>query len=346
MDYNLSGVACSPHPVDSINQPDIAEFVRRLGEKNPTGDFRLPHRGRVGIRLPRRRARERFGGKAAPEGPTPQNAPSARAMAVSGGKLCAQRARHPRHERQPVGVGVGRLCDADACHHQAENPHYQSSGPGAPAARRRLNIHPGGRAAAKRHMHCRPRRASTSSASGWCWRRAQTDGPRINYAPAFFKSPGRLPGGNQGFQGEPMKILLSALVAGLSMAALPTLAAELAPIAPMVPTTSDGANAAADAAAGSFPPPPRRLSPDRPRPVAAARGAGVHGARRDRSYRNGRRFRGGCGARRAARLGLAPGNNLYVELMGVGRGGLLRCRGSTSPMPAHAASVKPRTRED
>jgi hypothetical protein len=35
-----------------------------------------------------------------------------------------------------------------------------------------------------------------------------------------------------------MKILLSALVAGLSMAALPALAAELAPIAPMVPTTS------------------------------------------------------------------------------------------------------------
>ena len=43
MDYNLSVFAGSPaHPVDSINQADIAEFVRRLGEKNPGRVFRLP----------------------------------------------------------------------------------------------------------------------------------------------------------------------------------------------------------------------------------------------------------------------------------------------------------------
>ena len=43
MDYNLSVFATSPaHPVDSVNQADIAEFVRRLGEKNPGRVFRLP----------------------------------------------------------------------------------------------------------------------------------------------------------------------------------------------------------------------------------------------------------------------------------------------------------------
>nr|HRM68318.1 hypothetical protein [Thauera phenylacetica] len=122
-----------------------------------------------------------------------------------------------------------------------------------------------------------------------------------------------------------MKILLSALVAGLSMAALPALAAELAPIAPMVPTTSVVPTTPMAQL-------PAAAAPAQPR---IARGLLLlHEGRvfmapcRDRSYVNVEDVSEGGTVLAALRdFGLAPGNNLYVELMGVQEGGLLRVSG-------------------
>ena len=137
-----------------------------------------------------------------------------------------------------------------------------------------------------------------------------------------------------------MKILLSALVAGLSMAALPTLAAELAPIAPMVPTTS----------MVPTPPPtpplaqlPAAAAPAQPK---IARGLLLlHEGRvfmapcRDRSYVNVEDVSEAGAVLAALRdFGLAPGNNLYVELMGVQEGGLLRVSGSAPALTSLAPS--------
>lgn len=121
-----------------------------------------------------------------------------------------------------------------------------------------------------------------------------------------------------------MKILLSALVAGLSMAALPALAAELAPIAPMVPTTSVVPTT-----------PMAQISAAAPAQPKIARGLLLlHEGRvfmapcRDRSYVNVEDVSEGGAVLAALRdFGLAPGYNLYVELMGVQEGGLLRVSG-------------------
>ena len=125
-----------------------------------------------------------------------------------------------------------------------------------------------------------------------------------------------------------MKILLSALVAGLSMAALPTLAAELAPIAPMVPTTS---------MVPTPPTPPLAQLPAAAAPAQPRIARGLlllHEGRvfmapcRDRSYVNVEDVSEAGAVLAALRdFGLAPGNNLYVELIGVQEGGLLRVSG-------------------
>ena len=125
-----------------------------------------------------------------------------------------------------------------------------------------------------------------------------------------------------------MKILLSALVAGLSMAALPALAAELAPIAPMVPTTS---------MVPTPPTPPLAQLPAAAAPAQPKIARGLlllHEGRvfmapcRDRSYVNVEDVSEAGAVLAALRdFGLAPGNNLYVELIGVQEGGLLRVSG-------------------
>ena len=113
-----------------------------------------------------------------------------------------------------------------------------------------------------------------------------------------------------------MKILLSALVAGLSMAALPALAADLAPMVPTAPMAQLPA-----AAAPAQPKIARGL-------LLLHEGRVFMAPCRDRSYVNVEDVSEGGAVFAALRdFGLTPGNSLYVELMGVQEGGLLRVSG-------------------
>lgn len=158
MDYNLSVFAVSPaHPVDSVNQADIAEFVRRLGEKNPGRVFRLPTEAEWEYACRAGGRAERFGGEAPPAGAnTAERAEQEQEGSVAVGS-------HP-----PNALGIhdmsGNLWEwvsdvyaSDAyLHHEAENPHYQASGP-ARLLRGGGWSHPAAFArCSKRHMHCRP----------------------------------------------------------------------------------------------------------------------------------------------------------------------------------------------
>ena len=158
MDYNLSVFATSPaHPVDSVNQADIAEFVRRLGEKNPGRVFRLPTEAEWEYACRGAGRAERFGGEAAPEG-----ANTAERAELEGDGSLAVGSYAPNalgiHDMSGnLWEWVSDVYAADAyLHHEAENPHYQASGP-ARLLRGGAWTHPAGFArCSKRHMHCRP----------------------------------------------------------------------------------------------------------------------------------------------------------------------------------------------
>jgi formylglycine-generating enzyme required for sulfatase activity len=145
------------HPVDSVNQADIAEFVRRIAARNPGRTFRLPTEAeweyacRGGGRL------EKFGGAPPPagantaeyaerhgEGSTPVGSfpPNALGLHDMSGNLWEW---------------VSDVYAADAyLRHDRADPHYQAEGPA------RL-LRGGGWShdaifarCSKRHMHCRP----------------------------------------------------------------------------------------------------------------------------------------------------------------------------------------------
>lgn len=131
MDYNLSVFATSPaHPVHSVNQADIAEFVRRLGEKNPGRVFRLPTEAEWEYACRGAGRAERFGGEAAPEG-----ANTAERAELEGDGSLAVGSYAPNalgiHDMSGnLWEWVSDVYAADAyLHHEAENPHYQASGP-------------------------------------------------------------------------------------------------------------------------------------------------------------------------------------------------------------------------
>lgn len=159
MEYNLSVYPLSPaHPVDSVNQADIEEYVRRLVANNPGKVFRLPTEAEWEYACRAGGQDTRFGGEDPPRGGN--TAERAGAGEEEGSVAVGS---YP-----PNALGIhdmsGNLWEwvsdvyaADAyLHHDVENPHYQDSGP-ARLLRGGGWSHPAGFArCSKRHMHCRP----------------------------------------------------------------------------------------------------------------------------------------------------------------------------------------------
>ncbi|NWG31159.1 MAG: SUMF1/EgtB/PvdO family nonheme iron enzyme [Rhodocyclaceae bacterium] len=145
------------HPVDSVNQRDIAEFVARLMAANPGRRFRLPTEAEWEYACRAGGRQEKFGGL-----PPPAGANTAEYANLHG------EGSQPVGSFPPNTLGLhdmsGNLWEwvsdvyaPDAyARHPRDNPHHQSEGPA------RL-LRGGGWShdaffarCSKRHMHCRP----------------------------------------------------------------------------------------------------------------------------------------------------------------------------------------------
>ncbi len=158
MEQNPSAYVGSDRlPVDSVNQADIAAFVRRLGERNPGHLFRLPTEAEWEFSC-------RAGGRSTPFSgePPPQGANTAEYANQHG------EGTTPVGRFAPNALGLhdmsGNLWEwvsdvyaSDAyAHHARDSPHYQAAGP-ARLLRGGAWSHDALFArCSKRHMHCRP----------------------------------------------------------------------------------------------------------------------------------------------------------------------------------------------
>lgn len=158
MGSNPSAWATSDrHPVDSVNEADIAEFTRQLTERNPGRVFRLPTEAEWEYACRAGGRQVKYGGEPPP----------------AGANTAEYADRHGEGSR-PVGSfppnaaglfdmsgnlweWVSDVYSADAyLHHRRENPRHEGAGPA------RLLRGGGWSHAAffarcsKRHMHCRP----------------------------------------------------------------------------------------------------------------------------------------------------------------------------------------------
>lgn len=158
MEWNPAAYAGGDaYPVDSVNQADIAEFVRRLTAKNPGRIFRLPTEAEWEYACRAGGRQEKFGGLPPPAGAN---------TAEYAGKH--EEGSVPAGSFPPNALGIhdmsGNLWEwvsdvyaADAyARHGRDNPHYLAAGPA------RL-LRGGGWShdaffarCSKRHMHCRP----------------------------------------------------------------------------------------------------------------------------------------------------------------------------------------------
>ena len=157
MPENHSATAGARHPVDSVNQSDIAEFIRRLQEGNPGRVFRLPTEAEweYGCRAGGRQ--HKFGGAAPPAGANTAEYANQHAEGSTPVGSFVPNALGIHDMSGNLWEWVSDVYTADAyTRHARDNPHYQDSGPA------RL-LRGGGWShdaffarCSKRHMHCRP----------------------------------------------------------------------------------------------------------------------------------------------------------------------------------------------
>ena len=145
------------HPVDSVNQRDIAGFVARLMEKNPSRVFRLPTEAEWEFACRAGGQQVKFGGVPPPAGAnTAEYADQHGEGTVPVGSFPAN-ALGIHDMSGNLWEWVSDVYTADAyTRHARDNPHYQAEGPA------RL-LRGGGWShdaffarCSKRHMHCRP----------------------------------------------------------------------------------------------------------------------------------------------------------------------------------------------
>ena len=144
-------------PVDSVNQADIAEFVRRLGERNPGRVFRLPTEAEWEYACRAGGQAVKFGGAAPPKGANTAEYANLHGEGTTPVGSFAPNALGIHDMSGNLWEWVSDVYAADAyVRHARDNPHYQAAGPA------RL-LRGGGWShdaffarCSKRHMHCRP----------------------------------------------------------------------------------------------------------------------------------------------------------------------------------------------
>jgi formylglycine-generating enzyme required for sulfatase activity len=145
------------HPVDSVNQSDIATFIERLMEKNPQHTFRLPTEAEWEFACRAGGQQNKFGGEKPPAGAnTAEYADKHGEGTLPVGSFPAN-ALGIYDMSGNLWEWVSDVYSADAyTKHPRNNPHHQSDGPA------RL-LRGGGWShdaffarCSKRHMHCRP----------------------------------------------------------------------------------------------------------------------------------------------------------------------------------------------
>ncbi len=158
MESNPSAYAASDkHPVDSVNQTDIATFVERLMERHPQRTFRLPTEAEWEFACRAGGQAVKFGGLAPPAGAnTAEYADKHGEGTLPVGSFPAN-ALGIYDMSGNLWEWVSDVYTADAyTRHLRESPHYQADGP-ARLLRGGAWSHDAFFArCSKRHMHCRP----------------------------------------------------------------------------------------------------------------------------------------------------------------------------------------------
>ena len=158
MDENPSAYAGNDRlPVDSVNQADIAEYVKRLGERNPGHVFRLPTEAEWEFACRGGGQAVKFSGAAPPAGANTAEYANLHGEGTTPVGHFAPNALGIHDMSGNLWEWVSDVYAADAyARHPRDNPHYQAAGPA------RL-LRGGGWShdaffarCSKRHMHCRP----------------------------------------------------------------------------------------------------------------------------------------------------------------------------------------------
>lgn len=145
------------HPVDSVNQADIAEFVGRLAERNPDRTFRLPTEAEWEFSCRAGGQATKFGGVPPPNGANTAEYADRQGEGTTPVGSFAPNTLGIHDMSGNLWEWVSDVYAADAyAQHARDNPHYQAAGPA------RL-LRGGGWShsaffarCSKRHMHCRP----------------------------------------------------------------------------------------------------------------------------------------------------------------------------------------------
>jgi formylglycine-generating enzyme required for sulfatase activity len=145
------------HPVDSVNQADIVEFVKRLGERNPGRVFRLPTEAEWEFACRAGGQKAKFGGTPPPTGANTAEYANRHGEGTTPVGSFAPNALGIHDMSGNLWEWVSDVYAADAyLQHARDSPHYQAAGPA------RL-LRGGGWShdaffarCSKRHMHCRP----------------------------------------------------------------------------------------------------------------------------------------------------------------------------------------------
>ncbi len=156
--FNPSAFSASAqHPVDSVNQTDITNFIEKLGNANPGRKFRLPTEAEWEYACRAAGLQTMYGGQQPPTGGnTAEYADQHGESTLPVGSFSAN-ALGLHDMSGNLWEWVSDVYAADAyLQHPRNNPQYNASGPSR-LLRGGGWSHPAGFArCSKRHMHCRP----------------------------------------------------------------------------------------------------------------------------------------------------------------------------------------------